>query len=91
MDHKDRAKAGLPFRPFLYHLDQVQDLLLINDLNPLIYWDRRSTGIPYPYLIKAVNIMPPSEKPQWRVEEVELLRWMRYQGFQIFHRTARHK
>lgn len=84
-----RRFVNLPFRPFLYTLDQIQDLLLVNDLNPLIYWDGRSVGIHHPYLIKAINLMPNGVKPEWRVEEVELLRWMRNRGFQIFYRDSR--
>jgi hypothetical protein len=82
-------RRGLPFRPFLYTLDQLQDLLLISDLNPIIYWDGRSVGIPHPYLIKAINIMPNGVKPEWRVEEAELLRWMRHKNFRIFYRERR--
>jgi len=89
MDERD--EAGLPYRPFLYHLDQIQDLLLVYDLTPLMYWDRRSTGIHHPQLIKAVNIMPDGQKPEWRVEEAELLRWMRHMGFQIFYRKKRYR
>lgn len=86
-----RIKAELPFRPFLYHLDQIQDLLLINDLNPLMHWEGRSTGIHHPAKLKAVNLMPDGEKPEWRVEEAELVRWMVSRGFQIFYRPTRHR
>jgi hypothetical protein len=83
------ARRGLPFRPFLYTLDQIQDLLLISDLTPIIFWDGRSTGMHHPYLIKAINIMPNGVKPEWRVEEAELLRWMRHKNFRIFYRERR--
>jgi len=86
----NRASAGLPYRPFLYHLDQIQDLLLINDLNPILYYDRRSTGIHKPQLLKAINVMPEGVKPEWRIEEAELLRWMQHMGFrQVYYRTER--
>lgn len=87
----NRFDRGLPFRPFLYTLDQIQDLLLVNDLNPLLYWDGRSTGIHKQFLIKTINIMPDGVKPEWRVEEVELLRWMRHKNFRLLGRTARHR
>lgn len=87
----NRASLGLPYRPFLYTLDQIQDLLLVNDLNPLLYWDKRSTGVHHMYLIKTVNIMPDGVKPEWRVEEAELLRWMRHKNFKILGRIIRHK
>lgn len=84
-------RRGLPYRPYLYHLDQIQDLLLLDDLNPLLYWDRRSTGIHHPYLLKTINIMPDGQKPEWRVEEAELLRWMRHKNFRIWYRETRHR
>lgn len=85
-----RGHAGLPYRPFLYHLEQIQDLLLINDLNRILYYDRRSIGIHHPQLLKTINIMPDGEKPEWRVEEAELLRWMQHMGFrQVLYRTQR--
>lgn len=87
----DRGKYRLPYRPFLYTLDQIRDLLLVNDLNPVIHWDKRSTGIHQKNKIKAVNIMPDGTKPEWRVEEAELLRWMRHMDFQIFYRSSRFK
>jgi hypothetical protein len=83
--------AELPYRPFLYTLSQIQDLLLIDNLTPLIYWDGRSTGIHHPHLLKAVNLMPDGEKPEWRVEEAELVRFMVNRGFQIFYRPTRHR
>lgn len=87
----NRTTLGLPYRPFLYTLDQIQDLLLVADLQPLLFWDRRSTGIHNPKLIKTINIMPDGVTPQWRVEEVELIRWMRIKGFRIFYRTNRYR
>lgn len=86
-----RPQAELPYRPFLYHLDQIQDLLLINDLTPLMFWEKRSVGIHPPHLLKAVNLMPDGTKPEWRVEEGELVRWMINRGFQILYRPTRHR
>jgi hypothetical protein len=43
----------------------------------------------HPYLIKAINIMPNGVKPEWRIEEAELLRWMRHKNFRIFYRERR--
>lgn len=86
-----RTIAELPYRPFLYHLDQVKDLLLMDDLTPVIYWDKRSTGIHHPHLLKAVNLTANGQKPEWRVEEAELVRWMYNRGFQIFYRPNRHR
>lgn len=87
----DAGRRGLPYRPFLYTLDQVQDLLLVADLTPLLYYDRRSTGIHKAHQILTVNIMPDGQKPEWRVEEAELLRWMRNRGFRIWYRETRYR
>jgi hypothetical protein len=82
----DREKMGLPFRPFLYTLSQIQDLLALEDLTPLLYYDSRTIGIHNPKTIRTINIMPDGVQPEWRVEEAELIRWMRHTGFKILLR-----
>ncbi len=87
----DREKMGLPFRPFLYTLDQIQDMLMVNDLNPMLHFDKRSTGIHHNEHLKAINLAPEGCTPEWRVEEAELLRWMQFKGFHILRRSTRRR
>lgn len=92
MDPKDRRRYELPPRPFLYTLDQVADLLVV-DLSEIhkkyIYFHGRSTGVKSPKQLAARNIAPDGERPEWRVEEMELIRWFRHTGFTPIPRYSR--
>jgi len=79
-----RESVGLPHRNFLYTLDQISTILMIEQKSLMIthvFFVGRSTGIPSLNALNAVNIAPPESKPDWRVEEKELIRWMRRKGF----------
>lgn len=80
--------VGLPPRPFLYTLDQISTILNV-DLNTVkvkyIYYEGRSTGRKSVRLLEARNIEPNRhEKPDWRVAERELIRWMKVMGFKYY-------
>jgi len=81
---------GLPFKPFLYTLDQISDLLSI-PLNTLksqhLFYQSRSLGHRQYNKIETVNLSPDGEKPEWRVSEVELIRWLRFKGFRVYDRV----
>lgn len=82
-------RLGLPARPFLYTLDQLATLLSI-ELQQFrarhIYYDGRSIGPQQKKEMMARNIAEPDEKPDWRVAERELKRWMKYRGFRFYER-----
>lgn len=71
----------LPPRPFLYTLDQVADLLAVSNVAPYIFYDGRSTGTPPKDKMLARNIAPSGDRPEWRIEEQELIRWFKRTGF----------
>lgn len=79
---------GLPRRPFLYTTDQVSDLLgLSEDVLKVqyLYYHGRTLGKPKRDLLGVVQMAPCScGREDWRVEESELLRWMRHVGFRIY-------
>lgn len=80
----DYASVGLPVKPFFYTLDQIATLLSVEEdrlKKAYIYFDGRSTGRRRPDLMISVNIAPDTEKPEWRVEQRELVRWMKAKGF----------
>lgn len=83
--------VGLPVRPFLYTLDQISSLLVVerHDLyKHYIFYEGRSTGFPSKQLIIAHNIAPRELPPDWRVSEKELVRWMRFKGFKYYDRAS---
>lgn len=78
------AKIELPYRPFLYTLDQIATLTAISVQSlkdTHLYFAGRTEGVRNPDLLVAHNIVPPPDKPDWRVEEREFLRWLKRKGF----------
>lgn len=86
---RKREPVGLPPRPFLYTLDQVAQIVSI-ELDQLrlrhIHFENRTVGGRHPARMLARNIAEASDKPDWRVAEQELIRWMRHKGFKYYER-----
>lgn len=75
-----RQKYNLPPRPFLYTLDQIMDILRyekVEDVAKSVHFDGRTPGVPPKEKILARNIAGPDDKPEWRIEEGEFIRWLR--------------
>ena len=93
MVRKTPANLGLPLRPFLYTIDQVASFL-DQDVNYVktkqVYFWGRSTGTPHAYYLRARNIAPPDEKPDWRVTEQEMIRWLKMKGFKLYEVCIAH-
>jgi len=84
-------KLGIPPRPFLYTLDQISVLLDVGEAalkSGYIFYEGRSIGARTRDLMIARNIAPANAKPDWRVAERELVRWMKYKGFRYYERGA---
>lgn len=76
-----RKRYNLPERPFLYTLDQIADLLNIpfNRVTEWMHFDGISPGVRPDDRMIARNIATGDmHDPEWRVEEREFVRWMRY-------------
>jgi hypothetical protein len=84
-------KVGLPMRSFLYTVDQIATILSVSEetvRREYLHYDRRSIGAHSPNQMMARNIRPdPRERPDWRVAEKELIRWMKRKGFRIHEPT----
>lgn len=87
-DKYPQKDVGLPFRPFLYTLDQIAGLLSMTDreIKRYVFFEGKSVGAHTPDKIYARSIAPIAERPDWRVTEVELLRWMRRLRFRVYYR-----
>lgn len=87
-----RASAqqiDLPQRLFLYTVDQIATVLGVTDQTVKqthLFFDKRNVGAPPKDKMLARNIAPQGERPDWRVTEKELLRWLRYKGFRVTQR-----
>jgi len=87
-DDQTRAAMGLPVRPFLYTLDQIATLISLTDasLARHLHYDGRSVGPRHPDRLLARNLAATGDKPEWRVAEHELIRWVRRKGFRVYER-----
>jgi hypothetical protein len=83
----DRESVNLPARPFLYTLDQVGTILNITEDSlkngRYLFYSARSPGVQNKDEILAINIAPATQIPDWRVEERELVRWLKRKGFRV--------
>jgi len=75
---RTRDVYHLPPRLFLYTLDQISDLLMVDNLSKFLHKEGITPGTPKRDRMLARNIAPSGEKPEWRVEEDEFIRWMRH-------------
>ncbi len=83
-DISARTRANLPPRPFLYTIDQLSVILNLAEVtlkDKYLYFVGRTPGVQSLDVIAARNIARFGDKPEWRVEERELIRWMKRKGF----------
>lgn len=81
----------MPLRPFLYTLDQLSILLDVEESRiraGYVHFEGRSIGAATRHKMIARNIAPANEKPEWRVAERELIRFLKFKGFKIYERSS---
>ena len=78
----------LPVRPFFFTVDQVATLtaLTIPQVRSAMFYNASSVGIAPRDQLYAVNLAPPNAPEEWRIEEKELLRWLRHRGYAVLSR-----
>ncbi len=83
----ERQTVNLPVRPFLFTLDQIGTMLNITEERlkngGYLFFQGRTPGVKSPDEILTLNIAIPNHRPEWRVEERELIRWLKRKGFQV--------
>lgn len=87
----DRTRLNLPVRPFLYTLDQVATILSMTEASLVksgyCFFTGRVPGRAHMDELCFINLeADPKAKPNWRVEERELIRWMKRKGFRYVDR-----
>lgn len=81
--------VGLPPKPFFYTIDQVAYLLSIEERSlraHYLHYHGRSVGAPPRDKIVARNLSPAGIKPEWRIAERELVRYMKFKGLRYHER-----
>lgn len=85
----ERDRVGLPPRIFMYTPDQIGTMLELDEKyvkTKLLFYDRREPGLAPRTKMRAINIAPEGETPQWRVTERELIRYLRHRGVKFYER-----
>jgi hypothetical protein len=85
----ERSWVGLPPRPFLYTIDQISQIISVEARivqSQYIWYEGRSVGARRVDQLRAINIAPRDRKPEWRVAEQELIRWMRTKKLRYYER-----
>lgn len=89
MFDQDTHRLGLPARPFMYTMDQLVTMLQVSETHlhqSIVFHEGRDIGIRDLDHMIARNISRPEDKPEWRVIEAELKRWLRRKGFKYYDR-----
>lgn len=87
---KRRTEVGLPPRPFLYTVDQIGVMFGLSEQSlrkRYLWYEGRNVGKQDPHKMLAHNIAAPDDKPDWRVSERELVRWMLKNGFRHYENS----
>lgn len=82
-------EVRLPPRLFLYTMDQVAVILDVTTnqvKNNIAFFEGRSIGRSRKEEMRFRNIAAPDEKPDWRVSEHDLVRWLKFKGYKYYER-----
>lgn len=83
-------RVGLPPKVFHYTLDQISvmfDLTESNIKRYYLFYEGRSVGVQPKDKMLAVDIShADADKPDWRISEKELARWMRHKKIRYYER-----
>lgn len=80
---------GLPVRAFLFTVDQLSTMLSVGEdtvKKDYLFYEGRQPGARPKSKMLARNIAPEGSKPEWRVAERELVRWLKSRGFRVYDR-----
>lgn len=89
MNEPEREKIGLPPRIFMFTADQIATMMELSDVyvkKTLLFYDKREPGLTPKTKMRAVNIAPEGERPEWRVTEREFIRYLRSRGVKFYDR-----
>lgn len=89
MPTPERDRVGLPPRVFFYTPDQIAFMFEVTEdyvKKRMLFYEGREPGIPPKTKLRAVNIAPEGETPQWRVSENVLMGYLRSKGVKFYTR-----
>jgi len=79
-------RNGLPRKVFFWTISQISDILMVSKKNLIKNYIWREGYSKYAFkkkYIKAINISN-CNTPKWRIEEQELVRWLRFRKIKIW-------
>ena len=82
-------KRGLPPRIFFFTVDQISTLIELDEayiMRNLLHYEGRSAGVAPRDKMKAMNMAPEGETPEWRVSEQAFIRWLKMKGIRFYER-----
>lgn len=83
-------RIGLPVREFFYTIDQIAYLLSMDEgyvKRTLLHFEGRTPGVCPRDKMTAYDMSSENdEKPEWRISERHLRRWMRSKGIRVYDR-----
>jgi hypothetical protein len=74
----------------MYTYDQIATMLELDEKyvkKVLFFYDKREPGLTPKTKMRAINIAPEGERPEWRVTEREFIRYLRRRGLKFYERT----
>jgi len=80
-------RVTLAPHPFLYAPDQIAQMFVVTEASVRSKWlhyDGRSSGIQPKDKMRAINIASSDSEPVWRIEEAEVVRWMRHKRIRLY-------
>lgn len=84
------ASVGLPPLVFFYTVDQLASMLNVSEdtiMLKYLFFNGRSTGMKKRHEMKAINISPEDEKPNWRVSAKEFVAFLKRMGVSTYEIT----
>lgn len=82
-DDTFKYEVELPVREFFYTCDQIAYLLDMSESHlrdSILFYVGREWHKKPRERLRAVNIAPPDDNPDWRVSETDFIMWMRVVG-----------
>ncbi len=87
LDDMHKMLLHLPVKVFMFEFHQVANMLdvdLATFKKTMVYYKGRTRRRSDRHDLIAKNIARPEEPPVWRIDEPELIRWLKVKGIKFY-------